>query len=79
MIRLIDLKNARFMSKQLKPIPKFANDAEEQAFWEKHDSTDYLDWTKAQRVAQLETHDKNYFTATATTSAGFHQGRREFS
>ena len=38
------------MSKQLKPIPKFANDAEERAFWEKHDSTDYLDWTKAQRV-----------------------------
>jgi predicted DNA binding CopG/RHH family protein len=38
------------MSKQLKPIPKFANEAEEQAFWEKHDSTDYLDWTKAQRV-----------------------------
>jgi predicted DNA binding CopG/RHH family protein len=38
------------MSKQLKPIPKFANEAEEQAFWEKHDSTDYLDWTKAQRA-----------------------------
>ena len=30
------------MSKQLKPIPKFANEAEEQAFWEKHDSTDYV-------------------------------------
>ncbi len=38
------------MSKQLKPIPKFANEAEEQTFWEKHDSTDYLDWTKAKRV-----------------------------
>ena len=38
------------MSKQLKPIPNFANDAEEQTFWEKHDSTAYLDWTKAQRV-----------------------------
>lgn len=24
------------MSKQLKPLPKFANEAEEQAFWEKH-------------------------------------------
>lgn len=33
-----------------KPIPIFANDAEEHAFWEKHDSTDYLDWTKVQRV-----------------------------
>jgi len=38
------------MSKQLKQIPKFANDAEERVFWEKHDSTDYLDWAKAQRV-----------------------------
>ena len=38
------------MSKQLKTVPKFANEAEEQAFWEKHDSTNYLDWTKAQRV-----------------------------
>jgi hypothetical protein len=34
----------------LKPMPKFSNEAEEQAFWGKHDSTDYLDWTKAQRV-----------------------------
>ncbi|MHB1590035.1 MAG: type II toxin-antitoxin system BrnA family antitoxin [Sulfuricella sp.] len=38
------------MSKQLKAIPQFANEAEERAFWEKHDSTDYLDWTKVQRV-----------------------------
>ena len=38
------------MSKQLKPIPKFANEAEEKVFWEKHDSTDYVDWTKAKRV-----------------------------
>jgi predicted DNA binding CopG/RHH family protein len=38
------------MSKQLKPIPKFANVAEEQALWEKHDSADYVDWTKAKRV-----------------------------
>jgi len=38
------------MNKQLKPIPKFASAAEEQAFWEKHDSTDYIDWKKAKRV-----------------------------
>ena len=38
------------MSKQLKPIPKFANEAEEQAFWKKRDSTDYVDWAKAKRV-----------------------------
>ena len=38
------------MSKPLKTVPKFADVTEEQAFWEQHDSTDYLDWTKAQRV-----------------------------
>lgn len=38
------------MSKPLKEIPQFANEAEEQAFWDKHDSTEYLDWTTARRV-----------------------------
>ncbi len=37
------------MSKRLKPIPKFANEEEERAFWEspKNDSTEYVDWSKA--------------------------------
>ena len=38
------------MNKNTKPIPEFANEAEEQAFWQKQDSTEYLDWTKAQRI-----------------------------
>ena len=38
------------MNKQLKAVPQFANEAEERDFWEKHDSTEYLDWTKAQRA-----------------------------
>lgn len=38
------------MSKQLKTMPPFANEEEERAFWESHDSTDYLDWNKAQSV-----------------------------
>lgn len=38
------------MSKQLKVVPKFASEADERAFWETHDSTEYLNWTKAQRV-----------------------------
>ena len=38
------------MSKKLIPLPKFSSEAEEQAFWGTHDSTEYLDWTKAQRV-----------------------------
>ena len=38
------------MSKKLKPIPRFRNEAEERKFWETHDSTDYVDWSNAQRV-----------------------------
>jgi len=38
------------MSKQSKAVPKFVNEAEERLFWETHDSTDYLDWSKAQKV-----------------------------
>ena len=38
------------MSKQLKPVPKFKSEAEERTFWETHDSSDYVDWMKAQRV-----------------------------
>ena len=38
------------MSK-VKHIPKFKSEAEERAFWEKHDSSEYLDWTHAQSVA----------------------------
>ena len=39
------------MAKKLKPIPAFASEAEERAFWESHDSTDYVDWSKARRVS----------------------------
>ena len=38
------------MSRKPKPIPTFKNEAEEQAFWESHDSTDYVDWSQAERV-----------------------------
>jgi hypothetical protein len=36
------------MSKRIKTILKFASEAAERAFWEKNDSTGYLDWKKAQ-------------------------------
>ncbi len=38
------------MNRKRKPIPTFKSEAEEQAFWEGHDSTDYVDWSKAERV-----------------------------
>jgi len=39
------------MNKQTKAIPKFTTEAQERAYWEKHDSSDYLDWSKAKKVA----------------------------
>jgi predicted DNA binding CopG/RHH family protein len=38
------------MNKNLKPIPHFRSEAEERRFWETHDSTGYVDWSKAQRA-----------------------------
>lgn len=33
--------------KKFKLIPKFKNEDEEDEFWATHDSTDYVDWSKA--------------------------------
>lgn len=38
------------MSK-LKRMPEFKTEAEERAFWETHDSSDYLDWGQAQSAS----------------------------
>ena len=39
------------MNKLTKPIPKFANEAQERAYWETHDSTAHIDWSKANKVS----------------------------
>ena len=39
------------MNKKLKEIPEFANESEEREFWLSHDTTDYLDWSKAKKVS----------------------------
>ena len=38
------------MDKKRKAIPAFASEAEERAFWETHDSAEYMDWSKAERT-----------------------------
>ncbi len=38
------------MSK-VKKVPKFKSEREEREFWEAHDSSDYVDWTKAESVS----------------------------
>ena len=38
------------MSKKLKEIPAFANEAEERELWLTHDTTDYFDYSKSFRA-----------------------------
>jgi predicted DNA binding CopG/RHH family protein len=38
------------MAKPPKPVPKFRLEAQERRFWETHDSTAYVDWSKAAAV-----------------------------
>ncbi len=33
----------------MKEIPEFRNEDEERRFWSEHDSTEYVDWSKARR------------------------------
>ena len=39
--------------KPKKRLPKFKSEAEERRFWATHDSTEYLDWSKVERVSAL--------------------------
>ena len=36
------------MPKKLKKLPKFKSEKEEREFWATHDSTEYVDWEKAE-------------------------------
>lgn len=37
--------------KKFKKIPTFKTEFDERDFWEKHDSSDYVDWKQAQLVS----------------------------
>ena len=37
-------------AKKLKPLPAFKSEEQEREFWATHDSMDYVDWWKAERV-----------------------------
>jgi predicted DNA binding CopG/RHH family protein len=39
------------MNAPKKPLPEFKTEAEERAFWEYHDSSDYVDWNKAKAAS----------------------------
>lgn len=37
-------------NKQFKKIPDFKNEKEEQEFWAVHDSSEYVDWDRAEKM-----------------------------
>jgi hypothetical protein len=39
-----------FLATTARPVPTFESEAEERRFWESHDWTDHLDWSKVERV-----------------------------
>jgi predicted DNA binding CopG/RHH family protein len=38
------------MKKPIKPIPSFTNEDREREYWESHDSSEHLDWSKAKKA-----------------------------
>ena len=38
------------MKKKIKPVPKFRKEQDEREFWSTHDTTDYFDFAKMNRV-----------------------------
>ncbi len=44
------------LSDELKKTPEFESEEQEREFWSKHDSSEYVDWSRAERVtlASLE-------------------------
>ena len=47
---------------QKKQIPNFKNEDEERAFWDTHDSTEYVDWAKGKRVTLSNLKPSTSFT-----------------
>ncbi len=40
----------KYLKKILKKIPKFTSETAKHQFWATHDSTEYIDWSKAKRT-----------------------------
>ena len=38
------------MASKVSSVPVFKTEAEERDFWESHDSSDHVDWSKAERI-----------------------------
>jgi predicted DNA binding CopG/RHH family protein len=54
------------------PGPRFSAESEERAFWEEHDTADYVDWSRTERVRL-----PNLKPSTATISLRLPEGMLE--
>ncbi len=43
-------KNRKPATKARKPVPRFKSEAEERAFWDTHDTTEFVDWDAARET-----------------------------
>ena len=43
-------KRSRKTKAPSRPVPRFKDEDEAREFWAKHDSADYVDWSRAERV-----------------------------
>ena len=66
------------MRKKAGPVPTFASEAEEQRFWECHDTTDHVDWEpgRARAAAEPSTLDDIDLASPAGEPARADQDRR---
>lgn len=63
------------MNERLVPIPHFATEAEERAFWESRDSSDYVDWSKAAKVVMPGLEPDRIQSTVPDVPDGHPQGR----
>lgn len=64
-------------AKKLKPIPTFKSEDEEREFWDTHDSTEYLDWSKAKRVTFPNLKQSTKTISLRMTESMLHSIKRE--
>ena len=64
------------MKEKAKAFPRLRSEAAERRFWERHDSTPFVDWSKGERATppNFEADDAQHLAAPAA-HARTHQGR----
>lgn len=65
-------RRPKSVKEQAVALPPFQSEADERAFWQEHDTADYVDWSQAERVRL-----PNLKPSTATISLRLPEGMLE--